>query len=86
MHGPSTCDTPLLTLLRVGKNRKPSISLHKAGNDDMDALAPSTLKKFPKSLRGCLAITVSIAACNVKAFSDTELWKSYCTWMAGTGF
>jgi len=50
--------------------------LRKAENDDIDPLQVRSIKNY-KSLPECPTITVRVAPFDAKAFTDTELWKSY---------
>jgi len=62
-------------LLR-GKNGTALISLRKVEGNDADALKVQSIKNY-KSLPECSTTTALVAAFDAKAFSDTELLKSY---------
>jgi len=66
---------PPLPLLR-GKNGKALINMRKAENDDIDALKLRPIINS-RSLVECPTITALVAAFDAKAFSDTELLKSF---------
>jgi len=66
---------PSLPLLR-GNNGTALISLRKAEDYDTDPLKVQSIKNY-KSLPEFPTITALVAAFDAKAFSDTELLKSY---------
>jgi len=66
---------PPLPLVR-GKNGTGLISLRKAEDYDTDALEVQSVENY-KSLPECPTTTALVAAFHTKAFSDTELLKSY---------